>query len=123
VEVRMVNGRPGEGLFGLIFSKNLICVGILFGILFAWIGNVVFTFSFPPTSADLIGIKIALFLNSLGFASICMFLIGGGIFNQNIDKLIRTMMIIGGVIVLVMSLIVSMSSLISLASMIPSSSW
>jgi hypothetical protein len=119
----MVNSKPGEALFGLVFSKTLIIAGILFGILFAWIGNVVFTFSFPPTSADLIGIKIALFLNSLGFASICMFLLGGGISNQNIDKFVRVVMIIGGVIALVMTLVVSLSSLISLASTIPSSPW
>ena len=84
----MVNGRATEGLLGVVFSKTLIIGGFLFGLLFAWIGYIVFIFS-TPVSTDITAFKVALFLNSLGFASICMFLIGGGIANINIDKFIR----------------------------------
>lgn len=112
----MTDNKPIEGIFGLIFSKTLIVAGIIFGLLFAWIGYIVFTFSFPPTTEDLTGLKVAFFLNSLGFAAISMFLIGGGISNESLDKFIRTVMVIGGVIVLIMTLVVSLSSLIAMAS-------
>lgn len=111
----MVNGRATEGLLGIVFSKTLIIGGFLFGLLFAWIGYIVFIFSFPPASTDITGFKVALFLNSLGFASICMFLIGGGIANKDIDKFIRMIMIIGGIIVLIMTIVLSISSLITMS--------
>jgi predicted MFS family arabinose efflux permease len=112
----MVNEKPMEGLFGMLFSRNLVVLGILFGLLFVWLGNIIFTFSFPPTSSDITGFKVAFFLNSFGYAAITMFLIGGGISNKKFDKLIRMVMIISGVIVLVMTLVISLSSLLALIS-------
>ena len=34
-----VDNKPIEGLFGQIFSKNMIMIGVLFGLLFVYIRN------------------------------------------------------------------------------------
>ena len=104
----MVNEKPLEGFLGMLFKRNMLVMGILLGLFFVWIGNVVFTISYPLTSSNMTGIKLGIFLNSLGFAGITMFLLGGGFLNKSFDKYIRMIMIISGVIVLIMTLVVSL---------------
>jgi hypothetical protein len=103
--------QPTYGIFGMLFSKNLIIVGVCFGILLAWIGSVIFTFG--TTSQD--AIKAAMVLGNIGFAALGLFLLGGGIFSKEIDKYVRVGMVIMGAYVIVTTLNI-MSSLMSLLS-------
>lgn len=99
------------GIFGMLFSKNLIIAGVCFGILFAWIASVIFTFG--TTSQD--AIKAAMVIGNIGFAALSLFLIGGGIFNKEIDKYVRVGMVVMGayIIVATMNLLGSLMSLYS----------
>jgi ribosomal protein L40E len=98
-----------HGLLELLFSKNIIIAGIILGILFAWIGIIILTFS-----TDTTGFRAASIINSLGLASLSLFLIGGGIANKMIDRYIRIVMIISGSFLLGSSLIISLSTLFSM---------
>jgi len=81
-------------LFDIIFSKTVIIIGIAIGILLAWISLLIAVFA--SGSSD-----VAIVLNSIGFIFIGLLLIGGGIFNKNIDKYVRlAMTLIGGYIIL-----------------------
>lgn len=103
--------QPTYGIFGMLFSKNLIILGVCFGILFAWIGSIIFTFG--TTSQD--AIKAAMVIGNIGFAALGLFLLGGGIFSKEIDKYVRVGMVIMGAYVIVTTLNI-MSSLMSLLS-------
>ena len=91
------HGSTGAGinsLFDMIFSKTVIIVGIAIGILLAWISLLIMVFA--SGSAN-----VAIVLNSIGFIGIGLLLVGGGIFNNNIDKHVRlAMVLIGGYIIL-----------------------
>jgi hypothetical protein len=83
------------GFFDIIFSKTIIIIGIAIGILLAWISLLIVVFASGSSN-------IAIVLNSIGFIAIGILLIGGGIFNNNIDKHVRlAMVLIGGYIILV----------------------
>ncbi|MBN2599649.1 MAG: zinc-ribbon domain-containing protein [Candidatus Thermoplasmatota archaeon] len=84
--------EPIHQVFRFLFSKNLIIAAILFGLLFIWIGAIVMTFS-----TDLTGFRAAETLNSLGFFITGVFLIGGGIANDDMDRYVRVGMIVIGV--------------------------
>jgi len=87
--------QPMQGVLELLFSKTFIILGISFGILLVWIGNIIFTFGLESMfKGELGSLQAAGTLNSLGFASICLFLLGGGIANRNIDKFVRLLMIL-----------------------------
>ena len=88
--------RPMYETLGLLFSKNLIIVGVLIGILFAWIGEIVARFT--------IYLGAGWVLNSLGFVFVGLFLTGGGIINKDIDKYVRLGLIVGGAITLGMGI-------------------
>jgi len=105
--------EPVHQIFQYLFSKNLIIAAILIGILFIWIGTIILTFS-----TDLTGFRTAQILNSLGFFVVGVFLIGGGIANDVMDKYVRLGMIIIGVYMI--TAILSVASLISfLSNIIP----
>jgi len=91
------HGSTGAGLnslFDIIFSKTVIIIGIAIGILLAWISLLIMVFA--SGSAN-----VAIVLNSIGFIGIGLLLVGGGIFNNNIDKHVRlAMVLIGGYIIL-----------------------
>ena len=97
-----------------IFSKTFIVLGTAFGILLVWIGNIIFTYGLEGMfKGELGSLQAAGTLNTLGFASICLFLLGGGIANRNIDKYVRLLMILGGVILLWQTLTLNISGLLS----------
>ena len=82
------------GLFDIIFSKTTIIIGIAIGILLAWISLLIVVFASGSSN-------VAIVLNSIGFIAIGLLLIGGGIFNNNIDKHVRlAMVLICGYIIL-----------------------
>jgi predicted nucleic acid-binding Zn ribbon protein len=115
VEMRAAAAPPTEHVHLLlrsIFSKDFIVAGVLLGLLFAWIGTIVLTLSMPPT--DYTGIKAALILNNLGFFIIGVFLIGGGIVNNAMDKFVRFGMIFGGSFLMAYSLVLSFSGVLSI---------
>ena len=103
--------QPTYGIFGMLFSKNLIIAGVCFGILFAWIGSIIFTFG--TTSQD--AIKAAMVIGNIGFAALGLFLLGGGIFSKEIDKYVRVGMVIMGAYIVVSTLNI-MGSLMSMIS-------
>ena len=92
--------RPIHETLGPLFSKNLIIMGTLLGILLAWIGTIIATFA----GMDLSLARASLILNNLGFVFIGLFLTGGGIINKDIDKSVRLGMIVGGAITLGMGI-------------------
>jgi len=92
--------RPMHETLGPLFSKNLIIMGTLLGILLAWIGTIIATFA----GIDLSLARASLILNNLGFVFIGLFLTGGGIINKDIDKYVRLGMIVGGAITLGMGI-------------------
>lgn len=98
--------EPIHQVFRFLFSKNLIIAAILFGLLFAWIGIIISTFS-----TDLTGLRAAQTINSLGFFVTGVFLIGGGIVNDSMDKYVRLGMIVIGVYMITM--VLSLSPLVS----------
>ena len=82
------------GLFDIIFSKTVIIIGIAIGMLLAWISLLIVVFASGSSN-------IAIVLNSIGFVAIGFLLVGGGIFNNNIEKYVRlAMVLIGGYIIL-----------------------
>jgi hypothetical protein len=98
--------EPIHELFRFLFSKNLIIAAILFGILFIWIGSVVLTFS-----TDLTGYRAAQTLSSLGFFITGVFLIGGGIVNDTMDRYVRVGMVVIGVYMI--TSVLALTSLLS----------
>jgi hypothetical protein len=98
------------GLFDMIFSRTTIIIGIAIGMLLAWISLLIAIFASGSSN-------IAFVLNSIGFVGIGFLLVGGGIFNNNIDKYVRlAMVLIGGYIILMslgLSLMGTYSSLLS----------
>jgi hypothetical protein len=98
--------EPIHEVFRFLFSKNLIITAIIFGILFIWIGVIVLTFS-----TDLTGHRAAQTLNSLGFFITGVFLIGGGIVNDAMDKYVRVGMVVIGVYMI--TSVLALSSLLS----------
>jgi hypothetical protein len=93
-------------MFQSLFSKNIITAAILLGILFIWIGVIVLTFN-----TDLTGLRAAQTLNSLGFFMVGVFLIGGGIVNDAMDRYVRLGMIVIGVYMI--TAVLALHSLIS----------
>ena len=90
--------RPMHEALEPLFSKTLIIVGVLFGILFAWIGrNIAVGGGFGL-------ISVATYIRSLGFFAMSLFLMGGGIVNKDIDKYVRLGMIIAGAITISMGI-------------------
>jgi hypothetical protein len=73
--------------------------------LFAWIGSLISTLA--SSNAD--AIKAAVVLGNMGFAALSLFLLGGGIYNKEIDKYIRLGMVIMGayIVVTIMSTLTS----------------
>ncbi len=103
--------RPMYETLGPLFSKNLIIMGVLLGILLAWVGTIIgifaggtVTFGAGTFSTGGALTNAGLVLNSLGFVFIGLFLTGGGIINKDIDKFVRLGMIVGGAITIGMGL-------------------
>ena len=98
--------EPVHQIFQSLFSKNIITAAILLGILFIWIGVIVLTFNTGST-----GLRAAQTLNSLGFFMVGVFLIGGGIVNDAMDRYVRLGMIVIGVYMI--TVVLALHSLIS----------
>lgn len=98
--------EPMHQVFRFVFSKNLIIAAILFGLLFVWLGIIISTFS-----TDLTGFRAAQTINSLGFFITGVFLIGGGIANDAMEKYLRLGMVVIGVYMITM--VLSLSPLVS----------
>ena len=88
------SGSSLNSLFDIIFSKTVIIIGIALGMLLAWISLLIMVFASSSYN-------VAVILNSIGFIGIGLLLVGGGVFNNNIDKFVRlAMVLIGGYIIL-----------------------
>lgn len=89
---------PLLGLLDTIFSKLLIFVMILLGLLLACIGAILIVFTTG-------GVRTAgIILNSLGFIFIGTFLLMGGLVNKEFDNYIRLGMVISGALMLTWTL-------------------
>ena len=102
------NSSPLEGLFYMVFSKTAIIFAIAIGILFAWIGVLIMIFASGSTN-------IAMFLSSMGFAAMGLFLLCGGIWNRKINAYTRIAMVLAGGFFIVNALSI-MSLLVSIFS-------
>ena len=104
--------QPIHETLGPLFSKNLIIMGVLLGILLAWIGSIIGIFAVGTVTIGAMTVNAGgdaltnagLVLKSLGFVFIGLFLTGGGIINKDIDKSVRLGMIVGGAITIAMGL-------------------
>ena len=97
-DINQPSGKGIKSLLEKLFSKTVILLGVCLGLLLAWVGKVVSIF-YQTNYGTLI--------SSMGFAGLSLLLIGGGIGNQTLDKYIRFIMIILGVIIAIVALIVS----------------
>lgn len=89
---------PLLGLLDTIFSKLLIFVMILLGLLLACIGAILIVFTTG-------GVRTAgTILNSLGFLFIGTFLLMGGLVNKEFDNYVRLGMVISGALMLTWTL-------------------
>ena len=93
---------PMAGIFDMFFSKTGIILGVAIGILLAWIGVLIGTFS--DGNGD-----IATFMTSTGFAAMGLVLVAGGVWNRKIDTRARLGMVGIGGYVLTVGLSVSTS--------------
>lgn len=96
-----------------IFSTKIILLGILFGLLFVWIGAILNIFILPTSINDLTGVRVAGFLSSFGLFIMGIFTIGGGIADKSLDKFVRLGMVLGGIWLVSSSLAISYASLIT----------
>lgn len=88
---------PPSGLAAL-FSEMLIVLGVLLGILLIWIAQLYGRFV-TGASADILDVVIT--LKGLGVMLSSGALIGGGILNKNIDKLVRFgMVLVAGLLIM-----------------------
>ena len=86
---------PLAGIFDMFFSKTGVIMGLSIGILLAWIGVLIGTFS--DGNGD-----IATFMSATGFAAIGLVLVAGGVWNRKIDTRARLGMVgIGGYVLTV----------------------
>ena len=86
---------PMAGIFDMFFSKTGVIMGLAIGILLAWIGVLIGTFS--DGNGD-----IATFMSATGFAAIGLVLVAGGVWNRKIDTRARLGMVgIGGYVLTV----------------------
>jgi RNA polymerase subunit RPABC4/transcription elongation factor Spt4 len=102
-----VESSPLENVFDMVFSKTAIIIGVFVGILLVWIGLVIIIFASGSY-------KPAALIASIGFAGIGSLLIGGGVWNNRIDKFVRLAMVLIGVWAIVQTMSVLSSSAASL---------
>ena len=86
VSVSMGKVSPLEGIFDMFFSKTGVIFAVALGVLLAWIGVLIGTFS--DGNGD-----IATFLNSTGFAAMGLGLAAGGVWNRRINMYARLGMV------------------------------
>ncbi len=94
----MSRGPGMGGVFDTLFSKMFVYIGILLGILLAWIGGIIVLF----TTGNVANVGVV--LNSLGFVSLGAFMLMGGLTNKKFDKFVRLGMIVGGAVTITLSL-------------------
>jgi len=93
--ISMQKVSPLAGIFDMFFSKTGVIFGVGIGILLAWLGVLIGTFT--DGNGD-----IATFLSSTGFAAMGLQLVAGGVWNHRIDTRARLGMVgIGGYILTV----------------------
>ncbi len=86
---------PMAGFFDMVCSKTAVILGVGIGILLAWIGVMIATFT--DGNGD-----IVTFLSASGFALMGLALVAGGVWNNRIDSRARLgMVLIGGYILTV----------------------
>ena len=82
-----------------MFKKKTAGIGEMIGILLITVSQIIFILG-PGRD----GIRVAAILNFIGFATVCEFMIGAGVVNSEIDKYARLGMVLGGLILLGMTL-------------------
>jgi len=97
------------GIFDTLFSKTFVCIFVLLGILLAWIGGIIYIFA-----DDLNILRAGIILNSLGFLFVGVSTLMGGITNKNFDKNVRLGLIVGGSVIIVLSLAINFGSIFTL---------
>lgn len=82
-----------------LFSKSIALGGTIAGIILVWISRLINIFADPGSTA-MDGANV---LNSLGFMSMGVFLVGGGISNSDLNDYVRLGMVLGGILLVTLS--------------------
>lgn len=93
-------GYSRPSLLETIFSKKLTLAGTIFGIIITWIGGLIWIFADAGTA----GMSAARVLNELGLMIIGVFVVGSGISNSEINQFARLGMILGGILLIALTL-------------------
>lgn len=85
-------------------KKNLIAIMVFVGVMTFFIGLASFIALGPATTNEPIAYKISTTIKLAGMGLLCISLIGGGVTIDELDKDIRSLMIIFGVVILLISI-------------------
>lgn len=81
-------------------NKDMIMFGLIIGIALLFIGAIVSNV-FPSSAEDLVGYKVSAFLKMVGLGFFVGTLIVGGIIVEDIDKNIKMLLLIFGLLILI----------------------
>lgn len=82
----------------------MIAIMVFVGVMTFFIGLASFIALGPATTNEPIAYKISTTIKLAGMGLLCIFLIGGGVTIDELDKDIRSLMIIFGVVILLISI-------------------
>jgi len=85
-----------SSLVSAVFSETSIAVGVMVGILLMWVATVMVIPGEPGRTVY----EASSILSSLGTVFLTIMLVGGGIVNTRIDRVVRVGMVIMGTILL-----------------------
>ena len=86
-------------MFGMK-NKDLIMLGIIVGIAFIFIGAIISNV-FPSSESDMIGYQVSAFIKMIGIGFLVCSMVVGGIIVEDIDKNIRMLLLLFGLILLI----------------------
>ena len=81
-------------------NKDIIMLGIIIGIAFIFIGAIISNV-FPSTESDMIGYQVSAFIKMLGIGFLVCSMVVGGIIVEDVDKNIRMLLLLLGLILLI----------------------
>jgi hypothetical protein len=88
--------------------KSIIMLGLIVGIAFFFIGAIISNI-FPSSSTDLLSYKISSSIKLLGIGAVICSMVIGGIYIQEIDKNLKLLLLLLGLVLLVIYTIGSQS--------------
>lgn len=87
-------------------KKNLMIIGLSFGIMLFFIGMGTYLLLGPATETYLLPHQISSVIKLSGMAIVCISMIVGGFFIENLDKDVKSLLIIFGVVLLLLNIFI-----------------